>query len=258
MKMTEAERILRKLDRPPAGANWVRFVFDGPEQTAKAILAFAFGQPRFNYQTAYCAVKDRIELGISEEQALNLVLKGGAPDGRKPNKELVKAFFEYDAKRCYSAANPISFEREFFRVSRDVEVPVAPLSIIRERGMFVPIFVTGWSENPLTLTQRRLLMTVYEDAFLSLTDYQESPAEILFFPKVEIDEEQRRKAEVWQRGDYELLSANELNESVDIFLAARSMAREEILNKLSRKGDKEESRVVLSADHPDLFRDLTK
>jgi hypothetical protein len=27
-------------------------------------------------------------------------------------------------------------------------------------------------------------MTMYEDAFFSLTDYQSSPAEVLFFPKI--------------------------------------------------------------------------
>jgi hypothetical protein len=49
-------------------------------------------------------------------------------------------------------------------------------------------------------------MTIYEDAFLSLTDYQSSPAEILFFPRGEEADDHGRRirdAEVWMRGDYE-------------------------------------------------------
>src|ERR1039458_2164219 len=133
-------KILRKLDRPPAGPNWVRFIFDDPGKTAKAIVAFAKGQPPFSYQPAYRAIKDRIELGISQDMAVRVASERGAPAGRVQNKEFVDAFFEYDEKRKYSASNPIGFDTEYFRVSRDVLVPVAPLSIIRERSRFVPIF----------------------------------------------------------------------------------------------------------------------
>jgi hypothetical protein len=173
--MEQYVNLLRKLDRPPAGPNWVRFIFDDPIRTAKAIVAFAKGQPQFNYRPAYTAIKDRIELGISRETAVRIASERGSPVGRIQNKERVEAFFDYDERRKYSAVNPIDFDTEYFRVSREVLVPVAPLSIIRERGQFVPIFACGWSSNPLVITQRRLLMTIYEDAFLSLTDYQKSP-----------------------------------------------------------------------------------
>ncbi len=67
-------------------------------------------------------------------------------------------------------------------------------------------------------------MTIYEDAFLSLTDFQDSSGEILFFPKTQLDDCVRREAEVWVRGDYELLSQTSLNEAVEIFLLARDSA----------------------------------
>jgi len=75
-------------------------------------------------------------------------------------------------------------------------------------------------------------MTMYEDTFFSLTDYQNSPGEILFFPKnearlseVEDKDENLREPEVWQRGDYELLSQPELSRCVEIFVLAREKAR---------------------------------
>lgn len=201
-------------------------------QSAKAIFSFINGQPPFNYFPAYQAAKDRVELRISKEQALAIVRSKGAPLGRERNEELVKAFFDHDEIRQYSASNPISFEKEFFRVSRDVKVPVAPVSIIRERGKFVPIFMCGWQTIPLRLRQRRLLMTVCEDAFLSLTDYQDAPAEFLFFPK--LDGASERSPLPWQRGDYELLGTKQLNECVEIFLLARELVRKKILEKMER------------------------
>jgi hypothetical protein len=235
-------KLLRKLDRPPAGPNWVRFVYDDPVRTAKAILAFAKGQPSFNYKPGYIAAKDRIELRIAPDAALRVASEKGAPGGRIQNKEFIQAFLEYDFNRRYSASNPIGFDTEYFRVSREVAIPVAPLSIIRERGRFVPIFVCGWSSNPLVLRQRRLLMTIYEDAFLSLTDYQDSPAEVLFFPKTEdeIDGQRVRTAEVWRRGDYELLTHSELDESVEIYQLARETARNQILTEMERHPDRPE------------------
>jgi len=256
-KIRHLLKVLRKLDRPPAGPNWVRFVFDEPVRTAKAILRFAKGQPPFNYQPGYRAIRDRIELGIGLETALRVATAKGAPAGRQQNLELVEAFFEYDVTRRYSASNPIDFDSEFFRVSRDVVIPVAPLTIIREKGSFVPIFVCGWTENPLTQTQRRLLATIYEDAFLSLTDYQDSPAEVLFFPKEGSGADRERKPEVWHRGTYELLSESELSRCVEIFIEAREMARmilmEEIEDLRRRLEEEGSSPAAPTLEPDDLF-----
>jgi hypothetical protein len=256
-KIKSLLKVVRKLDRPPAGPNWVRFVHDDVDRTAKSILVFAKGQPQFNYQTGYRATKDRIELGISLETALRVVSEGGAPAGRIQNKEFVSAFFEYDERRKYSAANPIDFDTEFFRVSRDVLVPVAPLSIIREKGRFVPIFACGWTSNPLTPFQRRLLMTIYEDAFLSLTDYQNSPAEVLFFPKVNDGDERRRKPEVWCRGDLKLLTKQDLDQCLGVFVSAREVARRVLLEEidaLRKRAEEQEPAVPAQADGiVDLF-----
>jgi hypothetical protein len=227
------ERLLRKLDRPPGAPNWVRFVGDTELESAKKIYAFVKSQPPFNYLQGYKAAKDTVELHISAEDAIKIASTKGAPLGRKRNKEFVEAFLEHDEIRNYTSSNPIDFETEYFRVSRSVKVPVAPISIIRERGNFVPLFMCGWETIPLRLRQRRLLMTVYEDAFFSLTDYQRSPGEILFFPK--LDGAEIRSSVTWMRGDYELLSAKQLNECVEIFLLAREIVRKRILEEMERE-----------------------
>jgi hypothetical protein len=221
----------------------------------RQIVAFAKGMPQFSYRTAYTAIKDRIELQIDLETALRIASRKGCPAGRIQNKELIQAFFDYDEVRRYSASNPIDFDTEYFRASREVLVPIAPLSIIRERSQFVPIFACGWNSNPLNITQRRLLMTIYEDAFLSLTNYQKSPAEVLFFPKSEdANEGKLRRPEVWRRGDYGLLTRSELNRCVEIFVSARELARKALLDELEemRKRDEQEEALPV-ADMGDLF-----
>jgi hypothetical protein len=72
----------------------------------------------------------------------------------------------------------------------------------------------------------------------SLTDYQTSPAEMLFFPKPNNLKGGVREP-VWQRGDYELLSNADLEQCGEIFVEAREIARETLLEeieKLKRKG----------------------
>ncbi|PST22267.1 hypothetical protein C7U60_13655 [Mesorhizobium plurifarium] len=226
-------KLLAKIDRPPSGPNWVRFVHDDVVRTTKSIVSFVKGAPPFTYAPGYAAIKDRLQLGIEMGTALKAVQRVGPPAGRKQNEELVMSFFEHDQARGYAARNAVEFEREVFRISRDIAVPVAPLSIIRERGQFLPLFVCGWSEVKLNEHQRRLLVTICEDAFLSLTDYQKSPAEFLFFPKTDDGAETKRRAEVWHRGDYRLLTDRELSEAVEVFLEAREAARAIILKEMA-------------------------
>lgn len=72
VKIAKLLQILRKLDFPPAGPNWVRFFKGDVARTAKEIVKFAKGQPPFNYLPAYRAIKDRIELGIDLETAIKV------------------------------------------------------------------------------------------------------------------------------------------------------------------------------------------
>ncbi|WP_271896077.1 hypothetical protein [Candidatus Phyllobacterium onerii] len=231
-------KLLAKLDRPPSAPNWVRFVHDDVGKTTKSIVSFVKGAPRFTYSPAYAAIRDRIQLGIDLDTAVTVAGRSGAPAGKIQNEELVRTFFNHDQERSYAAFNAVEFGKEWFRVSRDLIVPVSPLSVIRERGRFVPIFVCGWTELKLTELQRRLLVSVCEDAFLSLTDYQNSPAEFLFFPKTDNGTDVGRCAEVWNRGDYRLLSQSELNEAVDIFLQSREAARQLLLQEMAENAER--------------------
>src|ERR1700761_114028 len=112
-------KLAGKLDRPPAAPNWVRFVCDDPNHSAKAILGWLFGRPPFTYAPGYCGIKDRLELGIDRSTAVGIASRKGAAAGRDSNKSLVEAFFDYDDQRQFKSKNAIAFEREYFRISRE-------------------------------------------------------------------------------------------------------------------------------------------
>ena len=73
-------------------------------------------------------------------------------------------------------------------------------------------------------------MTILEDSLFSLTDYQNSPAELLFYPVQNLQFEKVRVPAHWVRGDYDLLSQAELTDSMEAFLSGREIARRLILD----------------------------
>src|SRR5690606_1321237 len=136
----------------------------------------------------------------------------------EPVIEFVQAFCRYEEARRYQATPSYSDFTTYFQIGRELYMPVKPTLVAREAGQLKPIFTFGWKSVPLTLFQRRLLMTILEDAIFSLTDFAESDAEIVFLPE---NEAGQRVPEVWHRGDYDLLSETELRNQLEVFLSAR-------------------------------------
>jgi hypothetical protein len=240
------EKTLKKLDRPPAGPNFVRLLAEEPLRTAKNIVSLVLGIPPFSYKGSYGLMRDRITFRITLETALKGIEGRGSPIGRKHNRSLLRAFFEWEMARNYSSLNPIGFEQAYYRISRDILVPIDPLAVIREKGKFTSIFACGWNNvDCLGTLQRRFLRTMTEDAFLSLTDYQDGEAEFLFFPKMKMKPQESVVEEnetdpiwvpeVWQRNDYDMLSKKEMTELVQVYLEGRSMARD-ILHGMAESG----------------------
>ena len=100
-------------------------------------------------------------------------------------------------------------------------------------------------------------MTLLESGLFSYTDYQNSPAEIVFFPETETSEGARRVPEVWKRGDYKLLSATELRDQLATYMRARELARPLIAERWRKRQEqqnREDRRIDLpGSGHPDLF-----
>ncbi|MBO6527512.1 hypothetical protein [Erythrobacter sp.] len=215
-----AKEIFSKLDRIPAAPNFVRYNFDDLAKTLKAYVAFAKGMPTVSYVEGLKIIKDLVLGWIDADQARKAAKKLKDSPSRDAVIGFVDAFCQYAVSRNYTATPAFAEFSTTFAVGRNLFLPVKPTLVAREEGQFRPIFVFGWKTVPLDRFQRRLLMTILEDAIFSLTDFSESDAEIVFLPEVN----GVRKPEVWHRGDYELLSAAELRNQLELFLSAREMA----------------------------------
>ena len=215
-----AKAIFSKLDRIPAAPNFVRYNFDDLAKTLKAYVAFAKGMPTVSYVEGLKIIKDLVLGWIDAEQAKKAAIKLKASPSRDAIIGFVNAFCRYAESRSYTATAAFAEFSTTFAVGRNLFLPVKPTLVAREDGQFRPIFVFGWKSVPLDRFQRRLLMTILEDAIFSLTDFSESDAEIVFLPEVN----GVRVPEVWHRGDYDLLSAAELRNQMELFLSAREMA----------------------------------
>jgi hypothetical protein len=226
--------LFRKLDRIPAAPNFVRYNFEELQRTLKAYVAFAKGMPTISYVEGLKIIKDLVLGLIDTAQAMKAAEFLRESPSKEVLVEFVEAFCRYAETRQYVATPAYAEFSTSFPIARDLFIPVKPTLVAREGGQLKPIFVFGWKSVPLTLFQRRLLMTILEDAIFSLTDFESSDAEIVFLPEVD----GTRIAEVWHRGDYELLSQAELKDQIELFLAARTMAYPLIAEWLFSKGSK--------------------
>jgi hypothetical protein len=230
--MTEfSDPIFRKLDRIPAAPNFVRYNFEDFAKTLKAYVQFAKGMPTVSYVPGLTIIKDLVLGWIDTDQAKIAVRKLKDSPSRKANVQFVGAFCEYADRRQYQATPAYADFSTYFSIGRELPVPVRPTLVAREHGQLKPVFVFGWKSVPLTIFQRRLLMTILDDAIFSLTDFQRSDAEIVFLPEMD----GVRSPEIWHRGDYELLSQVELRNQSELFLSARTAAYPVIAEWLSAK-----------------------
>lgn len=215
-----SDPLFRKLDRIPGAPNFVRYNFEELVKTTKAYVQFAKGMPTVSYAPGITLVKDLVLGIIDADQAKKAAARLKESPSKKAVIEFVNAFCAYAEIRQYRATPAYSDFAASFAIGRDLFIPVKPTLVAREDGQLKPVFVFGWKSVPLTTYQRRLLMTILEDAIFSLTDFESSDAEIVFLPEVN----GVRTPEIWHRGDFELLSSIELRNQLEVFLSAREAA----------------------------------
>lgn len=244
------DSILKKVANPPAPQNWVRLIVAGDEfSTAKRIANLALGIPEFNYVVGTKMCHDRVRHKLELSTALKATARFGAPAGREQNGAFVKAFYAYDEVRRYSDAKYLDSYNGFFPISRDVKIPTKPTFTVLENRQQIPVVLCGWKSVPLDRSQRKIISTVYESGLFSYGAYRHSPGEIVFFPEGETLEGVERSAEVWQRGDWDLVPASELRDLLEFYASAQEMAEPIIREKWAKKleRDREKQRVERDA-----------
>lgn len=244
--------LFRKLDKIPGAPNFVRYNFEELLRTTKAYVQFAKAMPTISYATGITIIRDLVLGHIGVELAKTAARRSKDSPSRAAVIEFVDAFCDYAETRAYLATPAYSDFATYFPIGRDLYVPVKPTLVARENGQLKPVFVFGWKTVPLTDFQRRLLMTILDDAIFSLTDFENSDAEIVFLPV----EDGIRKPEIWQRGDYDLLSEAELKNQMEVFLSAREAAYPIIAEWLAAKKKSFIQPAAQVVDGPQQWLDL--
>ncbi len=224
-----------KIERPPYAHNWVRYNYPDLQRTTKALVNFIEGRPQITYAAGMPIIRDCIALGLDRETALKAAATRGHRKSQPYVREFVEAFLDFDDGRQISRLPSYDQYVAPYPISRDIKIPVKPLIVISEGGVLKPIFVVGWATMPLTLFQRRLLMTLLEDAVFSLTDFQNSPGEFLSFPHIKGSNSAKRTPLVWKRGEYSVLSATQMKEQAEIYLNALAAAKAIVAGKTKAK-----------------------
>jgi hypothetical protein len=239
-----------KIDRPPYAHNWVRYNYPDVLRTTKALVNFDECVPQITYAAGMPIIRDCIALKLDKATAIKAASTKGHKKSQPYVTEFVKAFLKYDEIRNYSGLPSYDQYVAPFQISRDIRIPVKPLVVISENGVLIPIFVVGWASMPLTLFQRRLLMTLLEDAVFSLTDFQNSPGEFISFPYLKGTNSGERSPLVWKRGEYSLLNNEQMKEQVGVYLEALAKA------KIIIAGKKKEQPEEKPADNAEVSNPL--
>lgn len=214
-----------KINRPPAAEHWSRMQYTEVMRTARSLFAFLRGSVTWNYQATRNVARYYIEDAIDRQTARKIVEMKGNPTGRAFNKDAVDAFFDYVEEFPIRGVLAFTNLVEWFPIGPGAAVPIKPLSITREEGFFVPNFLNPWSEIAFDPFQASLYMSILERSVFRLTDFEDSPGRIIFLPKYQIGpKEWKRKAVIWKRGQFPLLSDRDLNDQIRIFVESKEIA----------------------------------
>lgn len=229
---------MKKLEKPPHVPHWVRYLYRDVVKTESELIAFARAFPRYTYSHGMRLLNDRFQFRADWETLLKSADNDGRPNSRHLCRELLEGVRDFEDRYNLVGFKAYDFEVLPFRVSRDISVPVKPLTTLNQNGVLEPVFVFGWATFPLTEYQTRLMMTVIEDAVFSLSDYQKSKGHFIVLPRS--GESGKRQAQAWQRGDYSLLSQRELGEQLDVYLIALERAKRILRNEKPQSSSRAE------------------
>jgi hypothetical protein len=231
-----AEQRVEEMRRPPSLANWVRLNDRRQDETARRITRFVLAKPRYALAQVYRIISDYVTLGVSaatSRKSLDLILN---PLVRKLGHEIATALIPWLDKHDIKGIRAFDGMVERFPIGRKIMVPVRPTFVYLREGKLVPVFVVGWSSNPLSGYQKRLLATMVQRTLLTQEDFYGSDALILFTPRQKYSKTAREVREMWVNKTW-VLSDEELRAQFDCYGNALDEAIPVILRELAARGE---------------------
>lgn len=222
--------------RPPSLANWVRLNDRRQDETTLRITRFVLAKPRHALAQIYRLIADYVTLGVSAattRTAIDLILN---PLVRSLGHEIATALIPWLDKNNIRGLRAFDGMMERYPIGRNIMIPVRPTFVYNRDGRLTPVFIIGWSKNPLTDYQKRLLATMIQRAILTQEDFEGSDALVLFVPRMKYSNTTREVREMWVSKTW-LLSDDELRKQFDCYGNALDEAVPIILRELAARGE---------------------
>lgn len=213
-----------KVDNPPSAENWSRMQHPEVAATSNDIFKFLKGRPQFTYEAFRRTTRYRIHDRIVLEHALRINSEFGSELGRKHNEDAIRAFFQFEESHPIEGLPIFAEVIEHYPLSRDCRIPIKPVSVIREDGRFVPVFVIPWTQWAFDDFQASLYLTILDRSIFTLTDFEDSQAKILFLPRFGLNKDAPRTPVLWSRDQFPLLSDNDFADQIRVYWEGRDSA----------------------------------
>jgi hypothetical protein len=221
--MTNLEKAIKRLAKPPSVANWTRHNFRRLDKTREGLLRFVRVPPKHSLGDVYMICSAIVADGISLQQAEACVDRVKHPLTREAAREIIPTFFAYakeqqleglPAFKGFSAPYPIGRAAD----GSTLLVPVTPTFTLLDRGVLKPVFLIAWAKLALDDYQKRLLSTIIRNAILTQQDFLGSDATVVCMPRHRLS--QARVVRAWSVSEYAQLSDDELQEQFMRYQAA--------------------------------------
>lgn len=235
-KAKSPEQRVDEMRRPPSLANWVRLNDRRRDETALRITKFVLSKPRHALGQVYRLIADYVTLGVSAattRTGIDLIVN---PLVRKLGHEIATALIPWLDKHKVKGIKAFDGMIERYPIGRNIMIPVKPTFVYNREGKLTPVFIIGWSSNPLSGYQKRLLVTMIHRVILTQEDFEWSDALILFVPRLKFSKSSREVKEMWVSKSA-LLSDEELRAQFDCYGNALDDAVPIILRELAARGE---------------------
>jgi len=123
-----------------------------------------------------------------------------------------------------------------FPIGRNIVVPVKPTFICLNDGVLTSVFLIGWTSFTFTDFHKRLFGAIVRRAILSLEEFENSNALMLFVPRHKGSKSERYVRPIWVSTIPDM-TEEELHSQFDRFGDGLDDAIPMILTELARRGE---------------------
>lgn len=198
-----------------------------PESVKATLLQFAKNAPTFSYDCLNDAIRDLFVLNVDYEQvALGIASREKRDSVRANFLQLLPLIFDH-----FSSVRPdfiVTVATQYYSIGRNLMVPFRPPMLYGVGGKLVLPWFIFWKSNPLNERQNSLFITIVKEILENDPDLNNCEFQILDFSAP--NNSTNRALRVSRLNDYDILSVQERDQMLEVFVEGFSLATDELAN----------------------------